>query len=175
MATVLRSQNTGLFARSFFLFSLQRELDRLQRYATPVALVLVRATRLDDLRNESVTRYGDYVQAMWKAATAGLRTLDIPCVWSEGVLAIMLPGTQLAGAEVVSQRIAEGFSRDAGPDEAGADQEMVIGCIEASPAHKDAEMLVRDGLGTLGPRDATASDVLVVEDETAVESTVPQP
>jgi hypothetical protein len=175
MATVLRSRESGLFAKSFFLFALQRELDRLRRYSAPVSLVLVRSTRLEDIRSEGLARYSDYVQEMWRAATTGLRTLDIPCVWSEGVLAIMLPGTPLAGAEVVSQRIADGFAHAVEPSTPGTDRELVIGCIEASPDHKEAEMLVQDGLGTLAPRDTTASDVLVVEDETAVGSSVPQP
>lgn len=174
MAAALRNHQTGLYAKSFFLFSLQRELDRLRRYTTPLSLVMVRSTRLEDVRNESAEAYRAYVQAMWQAATTGLRTLDIPCVWSEGVLALMLPGTPLAGAEVVCQRIATSFNDSANGTPAGADQELVIGCIEASPDHREAELLVRDALGALAPRGTTASDVLVLaEDDIPVEPSTP--
>ncbi len=165
MATVLRNHHTGLYARSFFLFSLQRELDRLRRYAAPLSLVLVRSTRLADMRSESQVRYSEHVQAMWKAATTGLRTLDIPCVWSEGVLALMLPGTALAGAEVVCQRIATTFNSSAPAGDSTTGQELLIGCIQAGSAHVDAEALVRDGLGALAPRGTTASDMVVLADD----------
>ena len=165
MAAVLRNNQTGLYAKSFFLFSLQREIDRLRRYTTPLSLVVVRSNRLDDLRNEDAAAYQAYVQAMWQAATAGLRTLDIPCVWGEGVLALMLPGTPLAGAEVVCQRIAATFNASTSASPPGSDRELVIGCLEAGSDHRDAELLVRDALGSLAPPGTTASDVLVLADD----------
>ena len=175
MAAALRNHHTGLYAKSFFLFSLQRELDRLRRYSTPLSLVMVRSTRLDDLRSESAEAYSTYVQAMWQAATTGLRTLDIPCVWSEGVLALMLPGTPLAGAEVVCQRIATGFNGSTSGTPPGADQELVIGCIQASSDHQEAELLMRDALGALAPRGTTASDVLVLaDDDVLIEPSTPR-
>jgi hypothetical protein len=172
MASVLRNQSTGLYAKGFFLFALERELERMRRYAAPVALVVVRSTRLEDLRGGGLDRYSEYVHAMWKAATDGLRTLDVACVWDEGVLAIMLPATPLAGAEVVAQRITERFRTAAAAP--GADQELVIGTIQAGPDHADAEALVRDALGALSPHSTTASDVLVVEDDHAAEPAVRQ-
>ena len=163
MASVLRNHATGLFAKSFFMFSLQRELERWRRYTTAVSLVMVRSTRLEAVRRDGPDSYSDYVQVMWKAATAGLRTLDVPCVCEEGVLAIMLPATALPGAEVVAQRIADQFS--AAQPSPGAEQELVITTVEAGTHHADAEALLRDAIASLAPGGTTTSDVLVLEED----------
>jgi len=147
MASVLRNRETGLYAKSFFLYTLQRELDRRRRYATPVALVAVRAGFLAALRLTSLERYGDEVAAVWKAATGGLRNLDVPCVWEEGVLAILLPGTPLAGAEVVARRIEQAFADH--PDADGAAAVLALAAVEAGDGHADAEALVNDAVGRL--------------------------
>ncbi len=163
MATVLRNHQTGLFAKSFFLFSLQRELERRRRYETPVSLVIVRSTRLDAARRDGADAYSAYVQAMWKAATDGLRTLDVPCVCEEGVLAIMLPATALAGAEVVATRAAERFG--AARAVPGAEHELVITTVEAGPLHTDAERLLRDAISALAGSGTTSSDLLILDED----------
>ena len=163
MASVLRNHTTGLFAKSFFLFSLHRELERRRRYATAVSLVMVRSTRLEAVRRDGPDGYSNYVQVMWKAATEGLRTLDVPCVYDEGVLAIMLPATALAGAEVVAKRITEQF-RAAQPTQA-ENHELVINTIEAVADHVDADAFMRDAIATLTPKGITASEVFVIEED----------
>jgi len=163
MASVLRNHTTGLFAKSFFIFSLERELERRRRYTTAVSLVMVRSTRLEAVRRDGPNSYADYVQVMWKAATAGLRTLDVPCVCEEGVLAIMLPATALPGAEVVAQRIADHFS--ASRPAPGAELELVITTVEAGENHADVDALMRDAIGSLAPTGITTSDVLVLEED----------
>ncbi len=167
MASLLRSTTTGLYAKSFFIYSLQRELERLRRHGTPVALVVIRSAHLDRLRNGQFKQYSDHVQALWTAATEGLRTLDIPCVWDEGVLAIMLPATALPGSEVVSKRIAERFSRTA--PALDPRHEVIISTLVAGPGHSDAEALVADAIQSLSPRSGPASDLVVVTDDAAVE------
>ncbi|MBA3937011.1 MAG: hypothetical protein H0X38_06090 [Planctomycetes bacterium] len=163
MANVLRKAGTGLYAKSFFLYSLQRELERLKRYTTPVSLVMVRATRLEDVRSSGLESYMHYVQDLWKAATTGLRTLDVPCIWEEGTLALMLPATPLAGAEVVAQRITAVFQ--ARSDAGQIAEELIIAAVVARAEHADAQALMHDAVGALSPGSTTASDLLVLADD----------
>ncbi len=166
MESVLRHAGTGLHAKRFFVFSLEHELERLRRYGHPLSLVVLRSTGLSELRATRRDLYDLHAQALWQAASAGLRTLDMVCVWEEGMLAIMLPATPVAGADVVLQRIAERIDADAAVS--GAVQEVVIVTVAASTKHADAQAIMAEAIAALASPPvpaATASDLLVLSDD----------
>ncbi len=168
MASVLRHQGTGLFAKRFFIFSLQQELERLRRYDQPLSLVVVRSTRLIELRATDLEQHKTYAKALWQAARTGLRTLDQACVWAEGVLAIMLPATPLGGADVVLQRIADRLSIQT----PGAEQEFVIASCAAHTKHADAQALMAEAIAATAMTDEEPpfDEVVVTDDEETVDT-----
>jgi len=162
MAHVLRNHDTGLYPTSFFLYTLERELDRRRQHHTPVSVVALRAGFLAGLRLTSVERYAEQVQALWRAATHDLSSLDVPCVWDDDIVVILLPDTPLAGATAVVRRIQDAFV-EAGHDV--DDAPLTLVAVEADDRHADAEALVHDAVTRLGAEGATISDVLVLEEE----------
>ncbi|MGD0093979.1 MAG: diguanylate cyclase [Planctomycetota bacterium] len=105
LAAVLRAKNTGLLTRQYFLYELERELARAQRYKTSCALLLVRLKDYQHIRFEHADQAQYYLNTVFQTLSKSLRTLDCVCVWDTDTLAVLLPDTGAPGAKIVAQRM----------------------------------------------------------------------
>ncbi|MBA3710660.1 MAG: hypothetical protein H0W83_17785 [Planctomycetes bacterium] len=105
LAVALRNFHASLHSRSYFLNELKREATRHRSYGIPASLVLVRLEGLDQANRSDERTFAAAAEGAWRAVMAILRKLDTACVWSEDVLAVLLPGTPADGARLVLQRL----------------------------------------------------------------------
>ncbi len=105
LEVLLRNTQTGLYSKSYFEHEVKRELVRCERYKSPYSILLVRVNQFDDIASMRPTEATQFAESIFRAVSAGLRTLDTTCVWSEDSLGILLSETPKDNARVVVQRI----------------------------------------------------------------------
>jgi len=147
--TMLRSRHTGLYARQFFEFELKRELARHKRYDTPASLLMIRLGNLAKLRERHPTEALDWASNVYQALAAQMRTLDLSCVWSAKLLALLLPATPEEGAEVVRGRLLEQVAEMDFPNASEAPQ-ISIAVIGCSKDFADEQQMIATALERLG-------------------------
>ncbi len=159
LAAALRNHQASLHSRSYFLNELSREVSRYRSYGVPASLLLARLEGLEHLRTSAPERFAECADGAWSAVTAVLRKLDVACVWSEDVLAVLLPGTPAEGARLVAQRLEKQLAslRDL--------PAATVATVSASEAGADA--MLRQALALVGvaidsPDEAFIADELVV-------------
>jgi len=109
---------TGLFNHRIFQEKLTDELKRSERYATPLSLLL---TDIDKFKQVNDT-YGHPVGDLVLKGVAGIlkqeiRDIDIAARYGGEEFAVILPGTDSAGARIIAERLrkaimAETFTAD---------------------------------------------------------------
>jgi diguanylate cyclase (GGDEF)-like protein len=99
---------TGLLNRRAFFEKLEEEFERASRYEGPVSFLLcdivqlrLRSERVGFMAGDRLSRY------VARLAEQGLRKIDFLGRWSENELALVLPNTPLAGAQIVAERILQ--------------------------------------------------------------------
>ncbi|MBA2479349.1 MAG: hypothetical protein H0V44_01705 [Planctomycetes bacterium] len=157
LAGALRNFHASLHSRSYFLNELNREAGRFKSYGIPMSLVLVRLEGLDALAKGDQQRLAACAEGAWRAVLAILRKLDTACVWSDDVLAILLPGTPADGARLVVQSLEA---------QLGA-LKPHLPCTVAAGAVSDAgaDALLRHTLGLVGIALETPDEVFIASDE----------
>ncbi|MEK7271071.1 MAG: diguanylate cyclase [Planctomycetota bacterium] len=105
LSALLRSRQTGLSTRQFFLHTLEREIQRSGRYREPLTLMLVRLESFDHVQREHAAHLDEFAHSVFQAVTRGLRTLDLTAVLEKDLLAVLLPGTAPEEARVVAERM----------------------------------------------------------------------
>ncbi len=108
--TILRNQDTGIYSQSYFLHEIKREYARFQRYHTPVSMIYVRINNLEQIKAQYPEHANMYVRNIFVAITSFLRTLDITAIWNRETLAVLLPATDLLGAQAVEQRMRDSIA-----------------------------------------------------------------
>jgi diguanylate cyclase (GGDEF)-like protein len=108
---LLRNTQTGLYGKSYFEHEIKREIVRCERYKSPYSLLLVRINQFEEIISMHPSEATQFAESIFKAVSAGLRTLDTTCVWSMDSLGILLSETPKSNAAVVVQRIKENVSR----------------------------------------------------------------
>ncbi len=105
LGSVLKNQNTGLYAKQYFVHELGREMARFTRYRIPSSLLLMRLNNLHEVQTRHPDRAVEYISSIFSIVAKHLRTLDLSCVWSQNMLAVLLPATPLEGAQIVADRM----------------------------------------------------------------------
>ena len=99
---------TGLANIRAFASIVERELERSRRFDTPLALVMVDIDDFKDVNDSYGHQQGDEVLAQVAGVLRKLsRELDAPARYGGEELAVVLPQTDAAGAELLAQRMRE--------------------------------------------------------------------
>ncbi len=99
---------TGLYNYRHFALELAQELERTRRSGQPTSLILIDLDHFKKINdtwghevgNQVLRRMGDLVRS-------SVRRIDIPCRYGGEEFALILPGTQLALAMNVAERLQE--------------------------------------------------------------------
>jgi diguanylate cyclase (GGDEF)-like protein/PAS domain S-box-containing protein len=112
---------TGLVNRRVFLAQVARELERFQRYARPVALLMLDLDsfkRINDARGHAA---GDSVlQHFADIARQSLRKIDVLGRLGGEEFAALLPGTDAAGAVQLAERLRQAVAEQPAEIEGGS-------------------------------------------------------
>ena len=103
-AALLRDPATGWYHDWYLRLRLEEEVARAARHERSLSLVVLRAAGGDDVNRRRLQ------VALAAFAATGLRATDLPCLTSQGDYVIVLPETDLAGAEVVASRLRESLT-----------------------------------------------------------------
>jgi len=97
---------TGLANRGHFTATLARELRRAERYATPLAILMIDVDHLKRINDAGGHRAGDQALARIGASIReSVRATDIPARYGGDEFAVLLPHTAAADAAVLAERI----------------------------------------------------------------------
>lgn len=141
---------TGLANRRHFIEALDREVERSDRYARPLSLVLLDLDHFKKVNDTWGHAAGDEVlRDAARAMRAVCREIDLPARLGGEEMVILLPETDAEGARVVAERVRANI-RESG---------HVGG--EGRPFHVTASV----GVATRGPRAATGEALLQRADE----------
>lgn len=126
LVNLVTDPQTGLFTQAYFQLRVDEEFKRSMRYGWSYTLVLMDVHGLDDVEAEGGAAA---VSGAWLQIANGIllnsRDVDLPARVTETRLALLLPGTELDGAEIMVQRVMgdilddapEGLSLDVGMTE----------------------------------------------------------
>lgn len=138
IALLERSATTELPNEVVFKEELAVELKRANRYHTPLSLLYLDLNGLKTINDQYGHEAGDKVIAKVGQVLAEVRKFratDIPCHLHGDEFAVILPHTNLAGAQAVAASIAENCL------EQGAS--VAVGVIEYRPGEALAEGIAR--------------------------------
>ncbi len=97
---------TGLFTNAYFQLRVDEEYKRSMRYGWTYSLVLMDVHGLDEVH---AAGSAPAVAGVWLNIANGIlinsRDVDLPARIAENRLALLLPGTELEGAEIMVQRV----------------------------------------------------------------------
>jgi len=99
---------TGLFNPQYFRPRYQEELARAVRYQQELSMILVHIEALEDINLQHGQVIGDQTQILVAGMIEHqLRKTDMAARLDEGEFVLMLPGTDLAGAELIRSRVED--------------------------------------------------------------------
>lgn len=114
----VRDGLTGLYNYRYFMECLQSGIARQRRYGGVLSLILIDIDHFKHLNDRYGHQAGDFVlKCMGMDIKESLRTVDIPCRYGGEEFAVILPMTDLEGAEIVAERLRQNielslFERD---------------------------------------------------------------
>jgi len=142
----VRDRLTGCFNREYCLETLQGELRRAKRSTRPLSIVMFDIDNFKRINDELGHLGGDEIlRAVGAQLTRVLRSTDVACRYGGDEFVILLPDTNLPGAE----RVAETLRREiATLALAGTGARVVavtasVGLATAAPAELDATALIK--------------------------------
>lgn len=99
---------SGFYNRDFFNLYLVQEVERAQRYQRHLSLMLVDVDDFQSINDTYGHLVGDVIlEEISKIVLIHCRQTDIPVRWGGEEFAILLPETELAGAEALAERIRQ--------------------------------------------------------------------
>ncbi|MEA2424861.1 MAG: hypothetical protein QOH13_1271, partial [Thermoleophilaceae bacterium] len=102
----LTDELTGLFNVRQFHSRLENEIDRAERFATPLSLVMLDIDKFKSVNDNHGHQQGDRVLVEVARVLRRLsRDVDLPARYGGEELAVVLPQTDLAGAEQQAERM----------------------------------------------------------------------
>jgi diguanylate cyclase (GGDEF)-like protein len=102
---------TGLFNRAYFDLQLTRECERLRRYDSPAALLLLDIDRFKQVNDTEGHRRGDEVlQRVSGIVRDCLRAADIPCRYGGDEIAAILTSADATESSLVAERVRDGVA-----------------------------------------------------------------
>ena len=110
MGSIFRS--TGVFQYQFFKAFLSVEIKRAKRYGFPLSIMLI---ALDNPQSIEV-KYGSQLLrqlliGLHKAIRKSIREIDLPVTLKDETMLVLMPHTDLQGAQVVAERIRRRIKR----------------------------------------------------------------
>ena len=140
----IRDELTGAYNRRFMLECLARERSRMERLGAPFSICLLDIDHFKAINDTLGHAAGDTVlRQLPKLAAASLRSVDLFGRFGGEEFLLILPGTGLAGAQAVAERLRAAL--EAARLE-GLDSRRVtatLGVAEAAPREAVAELLAR--------------------------------
>lgn len=101
-----RDPLTGMYNRRYFAERLEYELERTKRYSVPLSLIIIDLDKFKSINDNHGHLEGDRVlKAVAKTLDTNSRSVDIVARWGGEEFAILLPHTDIIGAEVVAERL----------------------------------------------------------------------
>jgi len=99
---------TGLYNRRFLIKSLDQEMERTRRTCLPTSLIMLDLDYFKRFNDTHGHQFGDAVlQRVALTFKEHVRKLDIPCRYGGDEFALLLPGTRLAQAVRLAERLKE--------------------------------------------------------------------
>lgn len=131
---------TGLFNHRYFRKMLQRELDRADRYQTPLSLLFFDVDHFKRLNDECGHAVGDVtLQLVAEAIAACVRTSDFACRYGGEEFAVIAPETSKEGAVLLAERIRIRIARLEVPEAEAVERRVTIsGGVAAFPVDADS-------------------------------------
>jgi diguanylate cyclase (GGDEF)-like protein len=97
---------TGLYVHRYFQIRLREEVARALRHARPLSLVLADVDHFKNFNDRYGHQVGDRVlREVSQVLRSSLREMDVPARYGGEELTIIMPETDLAGAESAAERI----------------------------------------------------------------------
>lgn len=97
---------TGLYNQRCFLDKLAEELKRSKRYTKPLSCMLIDIDNCKDVYSMLGHHFGDYIlRTISQLFRESLRETNFIARYGDDEFAIILPNTDIIGAEVIAQRI----------------------------------------------------------------------
>ena len=159
LSSVLAKRGPRTWPRELFTFELDREVMRHRRYASPCALLMIRLNGLAELRAADGAAHARHIDGVCTAIIAQLRDLDLISVWADDTLAVLLPGTPVAGASVVADRMEKGVAKYGAPLGDGR-AGVMIAIAPSDPAFANSQAMIDACLTSLArPADPAGSGV----------------
>jgi diguanylate cyclase len=143
--------------RPAFFDELIRRLSQLRKHKTPLSLVLIQVDGYPRLVREQGPSAGEVVLRITaQLINAAMRDLDVVTRISDDTFALMLPGTRLADAQLLAQRIQQAAQRCVLPRRAALPRlELRFGTVEATPSDDLRRVLQRARLSLNTAADST--------------------
>jgi diguanylate cyclase (GGDEF)-like protein len=142
----VRDRLTGCFNREYCLETLQGELRRAKRSGRPLSIVMFDIDNFKRINDELGHLGGDEIlRAVGAQLTRVLRASDVACRYGGDEFILLLPDTDLPGAEHVAETLRREIETLA---LAGAGARVVgvtasVGLATAAPAELDATALIK--------------------------------
>ena len=164
-------ERTGLLARSTYQDCLLRETQRAKGQGTPLSLVLVQFDGGSELlRKHGETQLEGLLEQLARGLSANIRQTDIPVKYTSWGIAVVLPDTPLAGAQLLAEKLRKAATQ-VQPQWGGGPLTVSASVVEAvGRADYDSEDIVTElinraeaGLAETIQRggDATVAPVIV--------------
>ena len=132
---------TGLANRRGLEAQLEEELDRTRRYGFPLTLLFVDLDGFKQVNDRHGHLMGDEVlRLVADTLRSDVRRVDTPARYGGEEFVILLPGTDLAGAEALFGRMQEGLTR-VSVERLGFPVTMSAGAVKAEPDSKASDLI----------------------------------
>jgi GGDEF domain-containing protein len=145
--SVYRDPESALFTRAFFASDYAR-YDRGNN-----SMVLL---RYDPAKDLSTSRAAPAIQLLGGMVLRSIRTVDVPCRWSEHEIVVLLPRTTVDQASIVAQRI-----HDAAASIGFLDNAVTIGIAAALNGEHFDQLYGRADWAVYNAQVSNASDIAV--------------
>jgi len=102
---------TGLWNRRHFEDTLEAEIERAQRYGTPLSLLALDADHFKRVNDELGHHAGDAVlRDIARLIGVRIRRSDVLCRWGGEEFMVLVPGTGVRQAAVMAEKIRQGIA-----------------------------------------------------------------
>ena len=140
----IRDELTGAYNRRFMMECLARERSRMDRLGVPFSICLVDIDHFKAINDELGHAAGDAVlRQLPKLAAGGLRAVDIFGRFGGEEFLLVLPGTAVAGAQAVAERLRAALEAARLEGLRGRRVTVTAGVAEAAPREPVAAVLAR--------------------------------
>ena len=155
---------TGLADRRHLFEALGDELRRARRYEAPLALLLLDIDQFKVFNDQFGRQAGDEaLRAVARATQRLARQSDLPARQGSDEFVLVLPHTNLLGAETVAGRLVAAASQIQAPD--GTKLGLSVGAVELAPGDDEQgeSLLARAEMAMRAARAAGGGRVMVEE------------